>query len=120
NYWQHDGCDENHPVNHSRNFTNPLLNFIAFNNGFHGAHHARPDIHWSMLPAYHEEHIRPQLHPNLEQRYLLPYLWKTCIWPGKRLDYLGNPVVLDDSIKYEDWIPSADIEANKYQLGVEQ
>ena len=43
NYWQHDGCDEDHPVNHSRNFTNPLLNFIAFNNGYHGAHHERPD-----------------------------------------------------------------------------
>lgn len=119
NYWQHDGCDENHPVNHSRNFTNPFLNFIAFNNGFHGAHHNRPDLHWSQLPAYHTEHIRPQLHPNLEQKYLLPYLWRTCIWPAKRLDYLGNPVVLDESVKYEDWIPSADIEANKYQLGVE-
>ncbi|MFT6760231.1 MAG: hypothetical protein ACJATS_001415, partial [Psychroserpens sp.] len=44
----------------------------------------------------------------------------TCIWPGKRLDYLGNSLVFDDAMEHEDWIPSADIEANKYQLGVEQ
>jgi hypothetical protein len=35
------------------------------------------------------------------------------------LDYLGNALVLDDSVEYEDWVASADIEANKYQLGVE-
>lgn len=119
NYWQHDGCDEHHPYNHSRNFTGPLINYIAFNNGFHGAHHQRPDLHWSVLPAYHAEHIHPHIHPNLEQRNLFAYLWKTCIWPAKRLDYLGNPVVLDDAVRYEDWVATADIEANKYQLGVE-
>lgn len=120
NYWQHDGCDENHPYNHSRNFTGAFLNFIAFNNGFHTAHHNNPYMHWSLLPAYHEKEIVPNLHPNLNQKRLLPYLWKTCIWPAKRLDYLGNPVILDDKVQYEDWIPSADVEKYKYQLGVEQ
>jgi fatty acid desaturase len=119
NYWQHDGCDENHPYNHSRNFVGSMINFLAFNNGFHTGHHERPDLHWSQLPAYHAEHIAPHIHPNLEQKNLFSYLWKTCIWPGKRLDYLGNPVVLDDYLAYEDWIESADIEGNKYQLGVE-
>jgi beta-carotene hydroxylase len=119
NYWQHDGCDENHRYNHSRNFTGPVINYIAFNNGFHGAHHERPDLHWSLLPAYHAEHIHPHIHPNLEQTNLFLYLWTTCVWPAKRLDYLGNALVLDDSVEYEDWVASADIEANKYQLGVE-
>jgi beta-carotene hydroxylase len=119
NYWQHDGCDEDHPFNHSRNFTGSFLNFIAFNNGFHGAHHNRPDLHWSQLPAYHAEHIRPNLHPNLEKVHLLPYLWQTCIWPAKRLDYLGNPLVLEAKEDHQDWVASADIEANRYQLGVE-
>ncbi|MCF8465260.1 MAG: fatty acid desaturase [Flavobacteriales bacterium] len=119
NYWQHDGCDENHPYNHSRNFTGTVINFIAFNNGYHTAHHERPDLHWSQLPAYHAEHIAPHIHPNLEQKNLFTYLWKTCIWPAKRLDYLGNPVVVDKTVTYEDWIESADIEGNKYQLGVE-
>jgi len=47
-------------------------------------------------------------------------LWKTCIWPAKRLDYLGNPVVLTNEVEYEDWIPTADVEKYHYQLGVEQ
>jgi beta-carotene hydroxylase len=119
NFWQHDGCDENHPYNHSRNFIGPVINFLAFNNGYHTVHHERPDLHWSLLPAYHTEHISPHIHPNLEQKNLFLYLWRTCIWPGKRLDYLGNSLVFDDAMEHEDWIPSADIEANKYQLGAE-
>ena len=120
NYWQHDGCDPNHPYNHSRNFTGKFLNFIAFNNGYHTAHHNDPHKHWSLLPEWHEKEIVPNLHPNLNQTYLLPYLIKTCIWPGKRLDYLGNPINLNDGVEYEDWIPSADVEKYHYQLGVEQ
>lgn len=119
NYWQHDGCDQDHPYNHTRTFTGKLLNFAAFNNGYHGVHHEKPAMHWSLLPAYHEEHIAPHLHPDLNLDGLLPYLWKSCIYPGKRLDYLGNPVVLPN-FEFEDWIPSADIDANAYQLGVEQ
>jgi beta-carotene hydroxylase len=118
NYWQHDGCDRDDPNNHSRNFEGKFINFIAFNNGFHAAHHEAPHLHWSLLPAYHYEHIKPKTHPNLCLKNLFPYLWKTCIYPGKRLDYLGNPVLLLDE-KYEDWIPSADVEKHKNQLGVE-
>ncbi len=96
-----------------------VLELCAFNFGFHGAHHNRPDTALEPITSVPYRYIRPQLHPNLEQKYLLPYLWRTCIWPAKRLDYLGNPVVLDESVKYVDWIPSADIKANKYQLGAE-
>ncbi|MBL4585743.1 MAG: hypothetical protein JKX84_01595 [Flavobacteriales bacterium] len=71
------------------------------------------------MPAYHKEHLEPYLHPNLNLDNLFTYLWKTLIWPGKRLNYLGNPIVLPE-LEYEDWIASADIEANAYQLGVEQ
>lgn len=33
NLLQHDGCDPQHRVNHSRNFTGPILNYFCFNNG---------------------------------------------------------------------------------------
>lgn len=33
NLLQHDGCDPHSPVNHSRNFVGPILNFLCFNNG---------------------------------------------------------------------------------------
>jgi len=119
NFWQHDGCDENHTYNHSRNFTGSIINFLAFNNGYHGAHHEKPHLHWSLLPKYHKEHLEPHLHPNLNLNNLFTYFWKTLIWPGKRLDYLGNPIALPE-LEYKDWIASADIDANAYQLGVEQ
>ena len=119
NYWQHDGCDENTKYNHSRNFTGKFLNFIAFNNGYHTIHHEKPHLHWSLLPEAHEKEIAPHIHPNLNTKHLFPFLWKTHIWPGKRLDYLGNPVKIDKSMKYKDWTADADIDKNGYQLGVE-
>jgi fatty acid desaturase len=75
NFLWHDGCDPEHPVNHSRNFIGPLLNFLTLNNGYHGMHHQEPGLHWSLLPAAHAEHIRPALHPALEQNSLLLYLF---------------------------------------------
>jgi fatty acid desaturase len=121
NYWQHDGCDENHKYNHSRNFSNPILNFLCFNNGYHGAHHEKPNLHWSLLPAYHEQHIAPYIHPNLNLNSLTVFLWKTHIWPGKRVDYLGNPVVLPPKKKDQNWIKGLDVDADPehVSLGVE-
>ncbi len=48
NYLQHDGCDPEHPSNHSRNFVGVLLNYLALNNGYHGIHHLQPGLHWSL------------------------------------------------------------------------
>jgi len=104
NYWQHDGCDENHPYNHSRNFTGWSINFLMCNNGYHGAHHMKPGLHWSLYPDYYKKEIAPYIHPALNQKYLIPYLWKTCIYPAKRIDYLGNALNLPADVKDEDWI----------------
>jgi fatty acid desaturase len=119
NFWQHDGCDETHPYNHTRNFTGKLLNFFAFNNGYHSAHHDVPHLHWSLLPAYHQEKIAPHIHPNLNRVSLLSYLWEMHIWPGKRLDYLGNPLQLPPKRDDADWMDGLDIRSNPYALGVE-
>jgi fatty acid desaturase len=119
NYWQHDGCDENHKYNHTRNFKGKIINYIAFNNGFHGAHHDVPHLHWSLLPAYHYEHIAPHLHPNLTRDNLFSYLWEVHVYPGKRIDYLGEPVVLPPKVDDSDWMENLDISKNPYGLGVE-
>ena len=47
-----------HPTSHydaSFNNTNPLYNLMTCNLGLHTAHHLRPGVHWSLLPAIHAE-----------------------------------------------------------------
>ena len=104
NFLWHDGCDAEHPVNHSRNFTGGLLNFLVLNNGYHGMHHQEPGLHWSLLPEAHALHIRPGLHPALEQRSLLLYAFRTFVYPGRRETFDGNPVPLRADDGDLDWV----------------
>ncbi len=117
NYWQHEGCDENHAYNHSRNFTGKFLNFFAFNNGYHGMHHLRPGLHWSLLPKYHAKYITPYIHPNLNRKSLFVYCWEAYVWPGKRVDYLGNPMVLPPKQKDQDWVADVPVSEHATSLG---
>lgn len=121
NLWQHDGCDAQHKYNHSRTFTGKIMNWCCFNNGYHGAHHDRPSLHWSLLPAYHNKNIEPHIHPNLSVSNMPLYFWKTYIYPGKRLCYDGSPYVLPEKQEDEDW--TADImigdKSHKYDFGAE-
>lgn len=105
NYVQHDGCDPDHPYNHSRNITGKLVNWFVFNNGFHGIHHMYPSLHWSLAPQKHAELIAPHIHPNLDQKSLLAFIWRAYVWPGKRLNYLGEPVKIENEGPDEPWIP---------------
>jgi len=117
NYFQHDGVDENHPYNHSRNFSGKFLNLLLFNNGFHGAHHEKPNLHWSLLPEYHNKNIRPHIHPNLDRTSLLAYLFETHIYPAKRVDYLGNAIVLPATkVPDVDWVPGVNVGAYKSDM----
>lgn len=110
NYWQHDGCDSSHEYNHSRNFVGKIFNWLVFNNGYHAAHHNNPGIHWSELPAYHEKHIAPFNHPNLNQTNFLIYLIKTHILPGKRVDFEGNEIKKMPKRPDGDWVDTIEID----------
>ncbi len=109
NFLQHDGCDENHPVNHSRNFTGALMNWLCFNNGYHGIHHIEPGLHWSLTPAAHAERVHPELHPALEQKNLLAYAFKAFVWPARRVTFDGKPVVLPPLEPDRDWVKPEDV-----------
>ena len=111
NFFWHDGCDPAHPVNHSRNFTGRLLNFLTFNNGYHGMHHEEPGLHWSLLPEAHARQIRPGLHPALEQPSLLAYAWRTFVYPGRRETFDGGPVIFPELDGDLDWVTPAREEA---------
>lgn len=109
NYLQHDGCDENHPVNHSRNFVGPLMNWLCFNNGYHGIHHMEPGLHWSLAPAEHAKRVKPTLHPELDQPNLLSYCFKAFVWPARRMTFDGKPVVLPPPEVDRDWVKPEDV-----------
>lgn len=106
NMLQHDGADENSEYDHSRNFVGKLVNFWTYNNGFHTIHHMEPGLHWSLAPAEHAKRVAPFIHPNLDQKSLLAYLWRTFGWPGKRMTYDGKPLVLPPPVPDEEWVPS--------------
>lgn len=119
NYWQHDGCDETHPYNHSRSFVGRFLNYLTFNNGYHGMHHMKPGVHWSLLPDYHARELSPHVHPNLERMSLAKYLIEAHISPGKRVDYLGKPVRLPQEGDAP-WVSLVDLARDSSDLGAEQ
>jgi fatty acid desaturase len=117
NLLQHDGCDETHAWNHSRNFVGKLVNWLTFNNGYHTIHHMKPGLHWSLLPEAHAREVAPHIHPALDQASLLGYLWRTFGWPGKRLTYDGKPVVLPPATPDQDWIPAPNETPREVSLG---
>lgn len=108
NVYQHEGCIPKHEYNHSRTFTGRWLNFVLCNNGYHAAHHMAPNAHWTGLPAYHAKHVAPYVHPALVQKSIVLYLFRSCIWPGKRVDLDGRErtVTREPSV---DWIPDTDL-----------
>jgi len=120
NYLQHDGCDAEAELAHSRNFVGPVFNYLAFNNGFHTAHHDDPDVHWSLLPGLHAERVAPRIHPGLVERSLPRYVWRAYVWPGRRLRYDGRPVKVGQPQPREDWIPVDDARLGRVSLGVER
>ncbi|HET6338316.1 MAG TPA: fatty acid desaturase [Polyangiales bacterium] len=108
NFVQHDGCDPDHPYNHSRNFVGKFFNWWTLNNGYHTIHHDIPGKHWSLLPAAHAERIAPHIDPALDQPSLFLYVFRTVIYPGKRLRYDGTPLVVTAEGPDREWIKPTD------------
>jgi fatty acid desaturase len=105
NFLQHDGCDEDDRYNHSRNFVGRVFNWFTFNNGYHGVHHDRPGLHWSLLPAVHAETMHGKIDPRLEQTSLLAYAFDAFVYPGTRRRFDGTPLTPEAPGADEEWIP---------------
>jgi beta-carotene hydroxylase len=52
-YHQHAGLATTDALRASRTVTDSRYNRRTFNLGYHAAHHLRPGLHWSKLPAFH-------------------------------------------------------------------
>jgi fatty acid desaturase len=105
-YVQHDGCDAASEYNHSRNFLSPIFNWVICDNGYHTAHHNKPGLHWSRGREAHARDVAPHMHPGLDERSLISYMWRTFVWPGRRLNYDGTPVVITEPrARRELWTP---------------
>lgn len=76
NLLQHQDCDIDSQYNHSRNITGKFTNWLLLNNGYHTAHHIKPGLHWSLLPAFHKEQIQGRIASDLEESSLAVALWK--------------------------------------------
>lgn len=118
NFLQHDGCDETHPYNHSRNFTGRFFGWYTFNNGFHGIHHVHPNLHWSLLREAHNEEIKPHIDPRLDEPSIFAYAFRAFIWPGRRLTYDGKPVELPEESNDVSWVPKHGL-PSEVSLGAE-
>ena len=41
------------------------MNWFTFNNGYHGIHHMKPGLHWSLAPEVHAKELAPfNIHVN--------------------------------------------------------
>jgi fatty acid desaturase len=54
-YYQHVGLETDVPLRASRSAVDRVYNLRTMNVGYHAAHHRRPSVHWSKLPALHAE-----------------------------------------------------------------
>jgi hypothetical protein len=83
NYIQHVDCAPASPDDHSRNFTNPLWNWFAFDNGFHTVHHEQPGVHWSRYRKLHTERAA-RIDPRLNYATPVGYLIDAYLKPSAR------------------------------------
>jgi fatty acid desaturase len=69
-YDHHAGLKTDDHYKASYNNLNPLFNVLTGNLGYHTAHHLKGGLHWSKLPALHEQ-IKHKIPKELIQQFLV-------------------------------------------------
>ena len=73
-YYQHFGLATRDPLAASYNVTHRWFNILTGNMGYHTAHHFRPGVHWSRLPALHRS-LEGRIPRELLLKAGAPYSW---------------------------------------------
>jgi len=68
-YCHHAGLDTQNPYEASHNILHRSYNILTGHLGYHTAHHVKPKLHWSRLPAFHAT-IAARIPPHL---YIEPF-----------------------------------------------
>lgn len=74
-YFHHAGLSTDDHMRASYNILHRAYNVATGNLGYHTAHHTRPGLHWSKLPAFHAE-IAPKIPGNLYRMPGIPFVWR--------------------------------------------
>ncbi|MEZ4290657.1 MAG: fatty acid desaturase [Myxococcota bacterium] len=69
-YEHHAGLYADDHYEASVNIVSPVYNFMTCNLGYHTAHHKRPGVHWSLLPALHAE-----IEHRIPKEQIQPTFW---------------------------------------------
>lgn len=89
-YFHHAGLETENPYEASRNIMNRWYNLFTGNLGYHTAHHVKPGLHWSKLPAFHAT-IAAKIPRHLYRAPAYPFRW----FPNKS----GDPALEQTSFE---------------------
>ena len=101
-YMQHSDLDTRSELTASRNTTSRLYNLISWNLGYHTAHHMKPHVHWSRLPALHA-HLAAQIPAGLT---CASVLLSACPYRHSRHGHLAGPLTYLPPVANQRWSPA--------------
>lgn len=73
-FYHHSGLEAGDHFEASYSITHYWYNLFTGNLGYHVAHHAKPGLHWSKLPAYHAT-IADKIPEHLYRKPFVPFCW---------------------------------------------
>lgn len=100
-YMQHSDLDTRSELTASRNTTSRLYNLISWNLGYHTAHHMKPHVHWSRLPALYAQ-LEPHIPAGLKCHSVL---LSACPYRHSRHAPLTTPLTYLPPAAGKRWSP---------------
>ena len=62
-----------------------------------------PGRHWALTKLEHDEKVKPNIHPNLDNPSIFAYMFDRYIYPAQRTTYDGQVYNIPDRGEDEPW-----------------